>query len=373
MIGTESLPNETSILELSVDQEFKNLIPPLSQEEYNGLEISILNEGCRDALVVWNGVIVDGHNRYEICKHHGKRFGVINKDFESRDAVKIWIIENQLARRNLPALVRVELALKYKPLIAAKAKENQIRTTENRVCQISDKQEIDTKKELAKVAGVSHDTINKVERVLEKAPELREKILSGDESINSAYEKVKKAEREEQRRITIKEEAELPNGKYHVILADPPWQYSNSGLAWSAENQYPTLSIQEIKEIPVKDLLEENAILFMWITNPILAEGWEVIRSWGFSYKTCMVWVKESTVPGFFVNGRHELLLIATKGQMQPTGDKPNSVIFGEVERHSKKPDGVYSIIEGMFPESKRLELFARNTRDGWESWGNQV
>ena len=112
-------------MDLIVEQEFKELIPPLSPDEYSGLEKSLIEEGCRDALIVWNGVIVDGHNRYEICKEYGIEFKTIEKKFPDKDAAKVWIIENQFSRRNLPIFVRGELMLKLKPLIAAKAKENQ--------------------------------------------------------------------------------------------------------------------------------------------------------------------------------------------------------------------------------------------------------
>ena len=117
-------------MELIIDREYKELIPPLTPEERAGLETSLIAEGCRDALVVWNGVIIDGHNRYEICKEHGIEFQTIEKDFPDRDAAKVWIIENQFSRRNLPIFVRGELMLKLKPLIAAKAKEKQGQRTD---------------------------------------------------------------------------------------------------------------------------------------------------------------------------------------------------------------------------------------------------
>ena len=103
------------------------MIPPLLPEERKGLEESILKEGCRDALVVWKGhnILVDGHNRYEICTAHGKPFETIEMEFASRDDAMVWIIDNQFSRRNLTPFIRGELALKRKHIIAAKAKKNQ--------------------------------------------------------------------------------------------------------------------------------------------------------------------------------------------------------------------------------------------------------
>ena len=153
---------------LSIDQEFQNLIPPLSSEEFSQLEENLINEGCRDALVTWNETIIDGHNRYKICTENKIPFSAKEMDFQNRDEAIEWIIRNQFGRRNLPNYERAKLALRLKPLIEIKAKEN-LRLSEGRGakgCQISDKV-IDTKKELAKIAGVSHDTIYRVD-VIEK-------------------------------------------------------------------------------------------------------------------------------------------------------------------------------------------------------------
>ena len=112
---------------IQIDSEFKNLIPPLSPEERQGLESSLLKEGCRDALVLWGDILIDGHNRYEICTKHNIPYKTVQREFKSRDEVIEWIILNQFGRRNLPAHERARLALRLKPVIAEKAKEPQYR------------------------------------------------------------------------------------------------------------------------------------------------------------------------------------------------------------------------------------------------------
>ena len=119
-----------------IDEELQNLIPALTDEEFKGLEASIIAEGCRDALVVWGDILVDGHNRYRICKEHNLPFKTVQKEFLNRDEVKLWIIDNQLSRRNINAYERTRLALQKEPIIAAMAKENQGMRTD--LCQISD-------------------------------------------------------------------------------------------------------------------------------------------------------------------------------------------------------------------------------------------
>ncbi|OQC48990.1 MAG: DNA N-6-adenine-methyltransferase (Dam) [Tenericutes bacterium ADurb.Bin024] len=203
------------IVKIHIDNEFKNLIPPLTNEEYKGLEESILKEGCRDSLVTWNGTLIDGHNRYEICTKHNIPFETVEHNFDSRQAVIEWIILNQFGRRNLPAHERARLALRLKPVIAERAKEKE--EERKKTFQKSEKSnlpEYNTAKEIAKVAGVSHDTIAKVETIEYKAPEpVVMASRKGDISVNSAYE-VTKLEPQEQKEIAhrIEHIAEEPKG-----------------------------------------------------------------------------------------------------------------------------------------------------------------
>lgn len=168
----------------------------------------------------------------------------------------------------------------------------------------------------------------------------------------------------------------LPTGKYNVIYADPPWEYRNSGLGGAAKQHYPTMSIEKLCEMAIAGIASDNAVLFMWTTNPLLAECMPVIEAWGFQYKTNICWVKQGRGTygklGFYVSGKHELLLICAKGSFLPEF-LPPSVYESEKGKHSKKPDGIYGLIEKMYPKGKYLELFARATRNNWKSWGNEV
>lgn len=173
---------------MKIRKDFKELIPPLSPEEFEQLEKNILEEGIRDPLVVWNGVLIDGHNRYEIAKKHGLDYETVERDFCSEDEARAWIIQNQLGRRNLSKYDRSVMALKLKPTVAERAKRNQGTRTD-----ISQKsvESHDTQKELARAAGVSHDTIRKVEAIEGKATERTKQLLrEGKLSINQAYNSV---------------------------------------------------------------------------------------------------------------------------------------------------------------------------------------
>lgn len=170
--------------------------------------------------------------------------------------------------------------------------------------------------------------------------------------------------------------ADLPSDIFQVIYCDPAWQYSNSGLNGAAANHYMTMPTEEMAKIDVKGIADINAVCFMWATNPLLEDAIWLMKQWGFEYKTNLVWVKNKSnygKLGFYVYGQHELLLIGVKGSMLPTGEKPKSIIYGDNSKHSKKPEGVYELIESMYPGLKYVELFSRNLRQGWTMWGNQI
>ena len=172
---------------MKIKEEFKNLIPALSVEEFKQLEENCLAEGIRDAIITWHGYIIDGHNRYEIATNHKLKYESIEKSFDSEDDVKEWMIHNQFGRRNLSNYQRSVLALELESVFSARAKEKQ-KEAGGAVRQISDKAVIDTKKEVAKVANVSHDTIAKVKVIQATAtPEVKAKLNAGTMSINEAY------------------------------------------------------------------------------------------------------------------------------------------------------------------------------------------
>ena len=184
-------------MSILIDKEFESLIPPLSAEEFQQLEENCLRDGIRDALIVWeqdgNDILIDGHNRFRIVgKHPTIQFNIKRMQFADRNEAIRWIILNQFGRRNLSAYDRSILALKLKPVIAEKAKEKEAeRKTTYQKSEKSELPTVNTTKELAKVAGVSHDTIHKVEAIQKSGNEqLIKDVREGRESINSGYQRI---------------------------------------------------------------------------------------------------------------------------------------------------------------------------------------
>jgi N6-adenosine-specific RNA methylase IME4 len=183
--------------------------------------------------------------------------------------------------------------------------------------------------------------------------------------------------RERVREIKATDAPPLPEGVYRVIYADPPWEYGDKRASdGSAESQYPTMSIDEICAMPVRDMAAADSVLFLWATAPLLVEAVRVVEAWGFTYKAQFVWDKVKGFNGHYNDVRHELLLIATRGSCVPAVESLDpSIVQEKRTKHSRKPDCFYELIERLYPvgDETHVELFARRSRDGWTAWGNQV
>lgn len=206
--------------------------------------------------------------------------------------------------------------------------------------------------------------------------EWRERVTKENERVTINL--LREGERAQRDETLSRVPTEWPAGKFPIVYADPPWRYENPPMGdtgRSIENHYPTMALEEICALPVDRVLADNALLFMWATSPKLAECMEVLNAWGFTYRTSMVWVKNKIGMGYYARNRHELLLIAKRGEFAPPepANRPDSVIEAPRLQHSAKPVIVYDLIEGMYPDFPKVELFARDRREGWEAWGNQA
>lgn len=232
---------------IEIKEEFKNLIPALSAEEYAQLEANILEEGIREPIITWNGFIIDGHNRFSIAQRFDLEYKTTSKHFNSEESVKEWMILNQFGRRNLSNYQRSVLALELEEVFSKKAKENLGRNQYSSLPTLA-KTKVDTRQEISNVAKVSHGTLDKVKKIQAKAPEeVKAKLATGEVSINAAYKEIKKEEKKEekiQERKKLAEEgakkeieidfrlgdfeevfADLPDGSIDCIITDPPYPY----------------------------------------------------------------------------------------------------------------------------------------------------
>lgn len=174
--------------------------------------------------------------------------------------------------------------------------------------------------------------------------------------------------------------------KYQAILADPPWRYKNfqgkGSYYGDVSRHYKTMSSEELRKLNVNGISDKGCVLFMWATFPNLREALDLVRAWGFEYKTvAFVWVKmrnnmeepRGDGLGFYTNSNAEIVLLGKKGKLERKSKKVKQIILAPKRGHSKKPDEVYSRIEEIYGEIPRIELFARQKREGWDAWGNEI
>ncbi len=363
---------------MKIDKELQKLIPPLAEDELKQLEINLKKEGWRnnERIITWNDIIVDGHNRYTICNKNKIKFKVEKKKFKDKNEVILWMIDNQLGRRNIPDYARVELNLRKEHIIS-KGKGFRSDLTLNKV-------KLDTNKQIAKESNVGHDTVSKVKFIRDNANEkIKKELRSGNRklSINKVYMDLKRKSQREEAIIKGKKIQPLnTKKKYSIIYADPPWKYFETGHH-NQSFHYNTMTIEDIKNLPIKELCREDCILFLWVTFPILKEAFEVIESWGFNYSTCgFNWIKRNLKSdgwffglGNWTRANSELCLIATKGKPVRQSNKVFQIIDEPRGEHSKKPNEVRKRIVELMGDISRIELFARDKTKGWDTWGNEV
>lgn len=179
---------------------------------------------------------------------------------------------------------------------------------------------------------------------------------------------------------------QLRGQKFRTVLADPPWQFQNRTGKMAPEhkrlNRYPTMDLDAIKNLPVQEVLEETAHLYLWVPNALLADGLEVMKAWGFTYKTNLIWYKvrkdggpDRRGVGFYFRNVTEMVLFGVRGKNArtlPPARSQENIIVSRKREHSRKPDEQYALIESCSP-GPFLEMFARGSRDRWTVWGNQA
>ena len=378
-----------------------NLFPMLSGDEFADLTEDVRQHGLLEPIWLHpDGRIIDGRNRYKACLAADVEPSY--RTWEGSGSLVEFVVSLNLHRRHLTSSQRAMAALEAESELAKEAEERHRRaaaeSNRRRAQQQSEElpdiappaiqrfEDPDPNArtsvgQAAKLLGTNRQYVSDAKKLTAERPDLAEKVRTGEMSIPEAKKAINtervQAKRTEQRERTASlaaREVPTPERRYAVIYADPPWRYDFSSTdARAVENQYPTMDAGDIAklEVPAAD----DAVLFMWATNPKLTQAFEVLSGWGFDYVTNMVWVKDRIGMGYYARSRHELLLIAKRGQLavpEPT-DRPDSVIEAPRTRHSAKPELVYGLLERMYPGLPKLEMFCRSPRDGWDAWGNEV
>jgi len=365
---------------IKINENFRNLIPPLSESEYSELEKSLLTEGCREPIIIWKNMIVDGHHRYEICTKHDIPFRTQEIEFQNEDEAKVWILTNQLARRNLPEFTRIELALKRKEILLAVGREKQKRTlkqySDTVLLQNNKTDEThDTRQIIAHELDISPGYIAKAEQVIKKAPEeLKDKLRRGEISINKAYKEIKRKEILEKLDNIEEQQTKEIEGVYDVIVIDPPWEMKKierDVAPNQVEFDYPTMSLEELKLLYVP--YADNCHVWLWTTQKYLPAAFQLLKSWGLNYVCTFVWHKAGGFQPFDLPQYNcEFALYARRGTPVFTELKDFKVCFEAPRgKHSEKPEQFYAMVRRV-TSGRRLDMFNRRPIEGFDTWGKE-
>lgn len=371
--------------------------PMMDAGRFSEVKADIAEKGQLEPITLCEGMILDGRNRYKACMDLGlepkfrewpgnpwhfawsmngqrrdladMQRGAIkiicdrgSDDYEARQRKRRAAIDAEANRKRSEAMEGVPHAIK-----GEKRKKDVVHNEQ----QPSDRAK--GRSERAKEANVSTATQARVEALANNRPDLLEKVAKGEIKGTEALRQMKKDQ-------VADRVAELPNDKFTVIYADPPWAYNDkqggsiSESYGAAEKHYPSMTLSELKALDIPKLAADDCVLWLWATCPLLEDALQLAAAWGFKYKAQFVWDKVKHNMGHYNSVRHELLLVCTKGSCTPQVTKLfDSVQSIEREEHSRKPEEFREIIQTLYPNGNRIELFARRPADGWQTWGNEA
>jgi len=370
-----------------------DLFPMMEGDAFDAFAADIKLRGLLHPIVVHDDKILDGRNRYRAGLKADVAIRV--EPFAGADPLG-FVIASNLHRRHLNESQRAMVAAKLanmKQGARAVSSDNSPKGERSQVSQAEAACILNVgKRSVERAADVrNHGTAALVRAVEQGAipvtvaakvarlpmDQQREAVLAPDR----AKHMVKRSARGERERglaaATAEASRALGASRYGVIYADPPWRFKpyceETGSDRAADNHYPTMTINDIADI--EPPAATNCVLFLWVTMPMLALGIKLMERWGFAYKTACAWHKPAIGTGYWFRNTLELLLVGTRGDVPAPamGDQPPQVQTIERGKHSEKPDAFADMIAAMFPNTPKLEMFARCARDGWDAWGNQV
>jgi len=360
------------------------LFPMLSAEELQALADDIAANGLNNPVVVYEDQVLDGRNRSKACEMAGVSIKTTQWVDPGCGPVA-YVISQNIHRRHLTATQRAVLAVDLLPQLEEEALSRMAaggrRRLDEGVAKMPHLSGLESegleqameayksRDRAAELTQVAPRYISDAKKIAAESPEKLDRMRSGELSLQEAKREIRKENRPAPRPIVAAE------GTYPILYADPPWRYDHNETPdlRDIENHYPTMPVADICALDVP--AAEDAVLFLWATNPKLIEALEVMKAWGFEYRTNACWTKDRFGMGYYVRGQHELLLIGKRGNIRAPepSNRPGSVVAAPRQEHSRKPDEFYELIERMYPGEAKCELFARRPRVGWVGWGNQL
>jgi N6-adenosine-specific RNA methylase IME4 len=378
---------KSGVRELRIDPEFRGLIAALSDEERGQLEANLVADGCRDPLVVWNGLLLDGHNRHEICARRRIPFRVVPIALPDRQAARIWIRWNQLGRRNLTDDQRAGMTVDLLEELAAQSKRQRATTAvvaremkagRRPISEVTSASKIATprvREKVSKRAGVSQHKIRQAATLKKRAPALHAKVKAGEIQLAKALRTVKRATVLAELEDIDRRQSKIADGVFDVIVLDPPWpteKIERDERPHQVEYDYPRMTEEEIRAITVP--CADTCHIWLWTTQRFVPLAFDLLRNWGLTYVCTFVWHK----PGGFqpVNLPQfncEFVLYARKGSPMFLETTQFPTCFSAPRgRHSEKPEAFYELVRRV-TAGRRLDMFNRRPIEGFEGAGKEA
>ena len=357
------MPQSTSL----IPHAFSEILPAMADSDLASLRESLKTDGyLGPPIYTFEGKILDGVHRYRLCVELGIDPPFV--EYAGADAFRFALNQN-LARRHLNESQRA--------MVAAR-----LVTTEpggfGGVRKSNASIEALTQPALASVLKVGRSSVQRAKVLLAtNDTDAIAAVDAGDLRVSKALHTINQAKAAKEHRRLRDSPPTLPaDAPWQVILADPPWRYEHVKTTSRAiEQQYPTMTLDEICAMPVEARCADDTVLYLWTTPPKLGEAFEVIRAWGFSYRTCAVWVKSGIGMGYWFRQRHEILLVSTRGAPRSPLEslRRDSVFECSTAVHSAKPAEIAELLEAQYPDRAKVELFSRSPRGGWLSHGTEL
>jgi len=334
---------------------------------------SIAEVGLLHPVVVTpEGRLIAGRRRLEACRLLGwTEIPVTVVDL--LQAARGEAHENFVRKDLLPSEI-VALKRAIEPLERREARERQGDRADLRhpatVAERHGSDPGEVRDKIARYLGVGRTTIERAEAVVEAAEEYPDEYgylmeqMDRSGKVAGAFRRLEVLKQAKQLEACA---PELPTGPFQVIVADPPWRYESGN-----DLPYPTMDLEEIKAMPIVEIADENAVLWLWTTNAHLRVAFEVVEAWGFEYRTLLTWVKDRMGTGEWLRGQTEHCMLAVRGKPVFVHGGHSSVLEASRREHSRKPEEFYVLVEATSPGGK-VELFCRQRREGWQVFGNEI
>jgi N6-adenosine-specific RNA methylase IME4 len=351
------------------------VVPEMREAEYALFLADVRERGVLEPLTVTTeGIVLDGRHRLRAARELRLERLPVRVIAAVGDEVE-FMVRAAASRRQLSESRRAVMAVEFASYQADRERGIERQRANLRNARVEGAglppRGGKARDRAAALVGVSGRLIQDAQTLQRTNSDLFAQVKDGELSVHKATRELKRR----RRYATIQQPPPLPAGAFDLIYADPPWQLGNPDSPFAPEQHYPTLPLEEIKQLPVP--AAENAVLFLWVPASLIPEALEVISAWGFDYRTELCWDKQSVGPGQWLRNQHEPLLLATRGKYPPpqAHQRVSSVLQAPRRGHSRKPHEMYERIEQMYPNAqRRLELYARGRpRPSWTTWGNQT